>query len=123
MNDCFRPVSRYWDRLQRPEQLLTALPEVMRVLTSPAETGAVTLCLPQDVQTEAFDFPEALFVRKVWRVPRARPDARLLEEAARVRADLLVMGAYGRSRLSEWAFGGATRQVLHGASLPVLLHA
>ena len=51
VNDCFRPVSRYWDRIQRPEQILTALPEAMRVLTSPAETGAVTLALPQDVQT------------------------------------------------------------------------
>jgi 3D-(3,5/4)-trihydroxycyclohexane-1,2-dione acylhydrolase (decyclizing) len=55
VNDCFRPVSRYWDRIQRPEQILTALPEAMRVLTSPAETGAVTLALPQDVQTEAYD--------------------------------------------------------------------
>src|ERR1700752_1757801 len=56
VNDCFKPVSRYWDRIQRPEQLWPALPEVMRVLTSPAETGAVTLSLPQDVQTEAHDF-------------------------------------------------------------------
>src|SRR5713101_5473445 len=56
VNDCFRPVSRYWDRIQRPEQILTALPEAMRVLTSPAETGAVTLALPQDVQAQAFDF-------------------------------------------------------------------
>src|ERR1700720_3493739 len=59
--DCFRPVSRYWDRIQRPEQILTALPEAMRVLTSPAETGAVTLALPQDVQTEAYDYPEEFF--------------------------------------------------------------
>src|SRR5438105_3908744 len=58
VNDCFRPVSRYWDRITRPEQILTALPEAMRVLTSPAETGVVTLSLPQDVQTEAFDFPD-----------------------------------------------------------------
>jgi 3D-(3,5/4)-trihydroxycyclohexane-1,2-dione acylhydrolase (decyclizing) len=58
VNDCFKPVSQYWDRIQRPEQLLTSLPEALRVLTSPAETGAVTLCLPQDVQAEAFDFPE-----------------------------------------------------------------
>src|SRR6266404_4699045 len=58
VNDSFKPVSRYWDRIQRPEQLLTSLPEALRVLTSPAETGAVTLCLPQDVQAEAFDFPE-----------------------------------------------------------------
>src|SRR3989441_692357 len=61
VNDCFRPVSRYWDRINRPDQLLTALPEAMRVLTSPAETGAVTLALPQDVQAEAWDYPEQLF--------------------------------------------------------------
>jgi 3D-(3,5/4)-trihydroxycyclohexane-1,2-dione acylhydrolase (decyclizing) len=82
VNDCFRPVSRYWDRINRPDQLVTALPEAMRVLTSPAETGAVTLCLPQDVQTEAFDFPRALFAERTWRVPRNRPDADALREAA-----------------------------------------
>src|ERR671927_805678 len=60
VNDVFRPVSRYWDRINRPDQLVTALPEAMRVLTSPADTGAVTLCLPQDVQTEAYDYPAAL---------------------------------------------------------------
>src|SRR5687767_8393878 len=74
VNDCFRPVSRYWDRITRPEQLLTALPEAMRVLTSPAETGAVTLSLPQDVQTEAFDYPEAFFEDRVWHVERPRGD-------------------------------------------------
>ncbi|PIV74474.1 MAG: 3D-(3,5/4)-trihydroxycyclohexane-1,2-dione acylhydrolase (decyclizing), partial [Rhodobacteraceae bacterium CG17_big_fil_post_rev_8_21_14_2_50_65_11] len=57
VNDCFKPVSKYWDRINRPDQLITALPEAMRILTSPSETGAVTLCLPQDVQTEAFDYP------------------------------------------------------------------
>ena len=57
VNDCFKPVSRYWDRINRPEQLITSLPEALRVLTSPAETGAVTLCLPQDVQTEALGLP------------------------------------------------------------------
>ena len=57
VNDCFKPVSKYWDRIYRPEQILTSLPEVMRVLTSPSNTGAVTLAVPQDVQTEAFDFP------------------------------------------------------------------
>ena len=75
VNDCFKPVSRYWDRINRPEQLITALPEAMRVLTSPAETGAVTLCLPQDVQAEAFDYPEELFRRRVWTIARPRPDA------------------------------------------------
>src|SRR5919199_1091832 len=66
VNDCFKPVSRYWDRLSRPEQLLTSLAEAMRVLTSPADTGAVTLALPQDVQTEAFPFPSAFFDKRVW---------------------------------------------------------
>ena len=82
VNDCFKPVSRYWDRIQRPEQLLTALPEAMRVLTSPGETGAVTLSLPQDVQTEAFDFPEEFFQKHVWVIPRARCDRGLLKRAA-----------------------------------------
>jgi 3D-(3,5/4)-trihydroxycyclohexane-1,2-dione acylhydrolase (decyclizing) len=81
VNDCFRPVSRYWDRIQRPEQILTALPEVMRVLTSPAETGAVTLALPQDVQTEAYDFPEEFFQRRVWTIGRSRADSALLKQA------------------------------------------
>jgi 3D-(3,5/4)-trihydroxycyclohexane-1,2-dione acylhydrolase (decyclizing) len=82
VNDCFKPVSRYWDRIQRPEQLLTALPEAMRVLTSPAETGAVTLAFPQDVQAEAFDFPEKFFAKKVWGIPRNRCDQDLLRRAA-----------------------------------------
>ncbi|MCA1563396.1 MAG: 3D-(3,5/4)-trihydroxycyclohexane-1,2-dione acylhydrolase (decyclizing) [Acidobacteria bacterium] len=82
VNDCFKPVSRYWDRIYRPEQLLTALPEAMRVLTSPAETGAVTLALPQDVQAEAYDYPEALFEERVWTVPRARGDVSVMRRAA-----------------------------------------
>ncbi len=82
VNDCFKPVSKYWDRINRPDQLIYSLPEVMRVLISPAETGAVTLALPQDVQAEAFDFPERLFQKKVWKIPRPRPDRRLLEMAA-----------------------------------------
>jgi 3D-(3,5/4)-trihydroxycyclohexane-1,2-dione acylhydrolase (decyclizing) len=81
VNDCFRPVSRYWDRIMRPEQILTALPEVMRVLTSPAETGAVTLSLPQDVQTEAYDYPEEFFAPRVWTVARSRADIGLLQQA------------------------------------------
>ena len=76
VNDCFRPISRYWDRINRPDQMITALPEAMRVLTSPAETGAVTLSLPQDVQTEAYDYPTALFAKRVWHIPRNRPDCR-----------------------------------------------
>jgi 3D-(3,5/4)-trihydroxycyclohexane-1,2-dione acylhydrolase (decyclizing) len=82
VNDCFRPVSRYWDRIYRPEQLVSALPEAMRVLTSPAETGAVTLALPQDTQTEAYDYPAALFEKRVWHIPRSRPDMALLQRAA-----------------------------------------
>ena len=70
VNDCFKPVSRYWDRIQRPEQILTALPEALRVLTSPAETGTVTLALPQDVQPLAFDYPAEAFEKRVWRVLR-----------------------------------------------------
>jgi len=82
VNDCFKPVSRYWDRVSRPEQLLTALPEAMRVLTSPADTGAVTLALPEDVQTEAFSYPAGFFEERVWRVPRNRADAGLIALAA-----------------------------------------
>ncbi len=82
VNDCFKPVSRYWDRINRPEQIITALPEAMRVLTSPAETGAVTLSLPQDVQAEAVDYPAALFEKRVWHIPRNRPDTGSLQRAA-----------------------------------------
>ncbi len=82
VNDCFKPVSRYWDRINRPEQLITALPEVMRVLTSPADTGAVTLCIPQDVQAEAYDFPEEMFHKRVWHIPRPRADVDALAKAS-----------------------------------------
>ena len=84
VNDCFRPVSRYWDRINRPEQLVTSLPEAMRVLTSPAETGAVTLALPQDTQAEAFEYPATLFEQRVWRIPRQRADAGMLRQAAQL---------------------------------------
>ena len=73
-NDCFRPVSRYFDRITRPEQLVSALPEAVRVLTDPGECGPVTLCLPQDVQVEAGDFPESLFERRTARWRRPEPD-------------------------------------------------
>ncbi len=81
VNDCFKPVSRYWDRIYRPEQLITSLPETMRVLTSPSDCGAVTLALPQDVQTEAFDYPEELFRKRVWLIRRGEPDRISLERA------------------------------------------
>lgn len=82
VNDCFKPISKYWDRINRPDQLITTLPEAMRVLTSPAETGAVTLALPQDVQAEAWDYPVELFNKRVWRVPRNRADSAALAKAA-----------------------------------------
>lgn len=82
VNDAFKPVSRYWDRINRPDQLSFALMEAMRVLTSPAETGAVTLALPQDVQAEAWDYPAGLFDKRVWYVPRLLADRELLSRAA-----------------------------------------
>ena len=81
VNDCFKPVSKYWDRIHRPEQLITSLPEVMRVLTSQAETGAATLALPQDVQTEAFNYPVEFFAKRIWTVSRPRADKELLKKA------------------------------------------
>jgi 3D-(3,5/4)-trihydroxycyclohexane-1,2-dione acylhydrolase (decyclizing) len=81
VNDCFKPVSRYWDRINRAEQIITALPEALRVLTSPAETGAVTLALPQDVQTMTYDYPAELFEKRVWHIPRNRPDVGQLRKA------------------------------------------
>jgi 3D-(3,5/4)-trihydroxycyclohexane-1,2-dione acylhydrolase (decyclizing) len=81
VNDCFKPVAKYWDRIERPEQILTSLPAAMRVLTSPAETGAVVLSLPQDVQPEAYDFPAEFFEKRIWTIPRSRCDASLLAKA------------------------------------------
>ena len=81
VTDCFRPVSRFFDRISRPEQLLTALPEAMRVLTDPAETGVVTLALPQDVQAEAYDYPAHLFERRIWHVERRLPDPKRVDAA------------------------------------------
>jgi 3D-(3,5/4)-trihydroxycyclohexane-1,2-dione acylhydrolase (decyclizing) len=105
-NDCFKPVSRYWDRIQRPEQLLTSLPEAMRVLISPAETGAVTLAFPQDAQTEAFEYPEEFFREKVWVIPRARCDRNLLSEAAKwIRASKKPLIVAGGGVLYSEAFG------------------
>ena len=96
VNDAFRPVSRLFDRVQRPEQLLTALPEAMRVLTSPRETGAVVLALPQDVQSEAYDFPESFFAERTWTIGRPQPEAALVERAAeliaRAERPLLIAG-------------------------------
>ena len=82
VNDTLRPVSRFWTRIERPEQLASALLAAMRVLTDPAETGAVTLALPQDVQAEAYEFPDELFERRVWRVRRPLPEPDVVAEAA-----------------------------------------
>ena len=81
VNDCFKPISRYWDRINRPEQIITALPEAMRVLTSQVDTGTVTLALPQDVQAEAYPYPEQLFEKRVYAISRPRPDTNLLKNA------------------------------------------
>jgi len=84
VNDCFQPVSRYFDRITRPEQLIESLPQAVRVLLSPAERGPVTLCLPQDCQTEVFDYSEELFAEKVHYIERPEPDERALERAVRL---------------------------------------
>ena len=80
-NDCFRPVSRYFDRITRPEQIIPALQRAMTVLTDPAECGPVTLALCQDTQAEAYDYPESFFAEKIWTQRRIRPDTRELEQA------------------------------------------
>ena len=81
INDIFRPVSRFFTRISRPEQLLHALPEAMRVLTDPAETGAVTISLPEDVQTEAFEWPVGMFEKRVWRIRRPIPEPEVIADA------------------------------------------
>ena len=95
-NDCFRPVSRYFDRIIRSEQLLTALPRAMATMTDPADCGPVTLAFCQDVQAEAFDFPESFFAPKVWRQRRIRPDEAELAAVAKAirkaKAPVIVAG-------------------------------
>jgi 3D-(3,5/4)-trihydroxycyclohexane-1,2-dione acylhydrolase (decyclizing) len=83
VNDCFKPVSKYWDRIYRPEQLLASLPEAMRVLSDPAQTGAVTISMPQDVQAESYDFPAHLFQRRVYEISRNSVTRDSLQEAVR----------------------------------------
>lgn len=96
VNDVFRPVSKYFDRVSRPEQLPAAMLGAMRVLSDPVETGAVTLALPQDVQAEAYDWPEELFDKRVWHVARPRPEDALVSRAAELlrgaRRPLIVSG-------------------------------
>jgi 3D-(3,5/4)-trihydroxycyclohexane-1,2-dione acylhydrolase (decyclizing) len=119
VNDAFKPVSRFWDRINRPEQLPSALLAAMRVLTDPAETGAVTLALPQDVQAEAHDWPEELFRERVWYVPRPVPEPAALARAVAVlraaRRPLIVAG--GGVIYSE--AGDALRRLAEATGIPV----
>lgn len=104
-NDAFRPVSKYWDRIHRPEQLMSALLNAMRVLTSPADTGAVTIALPQDVQGEAFDFPISFFKKRIHRIERRVPTKKAIRDGvqliSRKKKPLIVCG--GGVRYSEAA--------------------
>ena len=102
-NDAFRPVCRYWDRIVRPEQLMSAMISAFRVLTDPANTGAVCIAIPQDVEGEAYDYPESFFAKRVHRLARRTPDAEAIEEAAAVikaaQKPILICG--GGVRYSE----------------------
>jgi 3D-(3,5/4)-trihydroxycyclohexane-1,2-dione acylhydrolase (decyclizing) len=104
-NDAFRAVSKYWDRVNRPEQLMSALLNAMRVLTNPADTGAVTIALPQDVQGEAWDYPEAFFAKRVHRIERLQPSKESVRDAVNLiqskKKPLLILG--GGVRYSEAA--------------------
>jgi 3D-(3,5/4)-trihydroxycyclohexane-1,2-dione acylhydrolase (decyclizing) len=119
VNDCFRPVSRFFDRIMRPEQILASLPEAMRVLTDPAETGTVTLALPQDVGPEAGTFPAAFFAERIWRIDRRRPDEESLGQALQAlraaRRPLIIAG--GGVHYSEaWA---ELRTLAESVGIPV----
>ncbi len=104
-NDAFRAVSKYWDRVNRPEQLMTAMIQAMRVLTNPADTGAVTICLPQDVQGEAWDFPSYFFQKRVHRIERRLPTKASLADAVEMikRKKKPVMICGGGVRYAETA--------------------
>ncbi|PGU46890.1 3D-(3,5/4)-trihydroxycyclohexane-1,2-dione acylhydrolase (decyclizing) [Bacillus cereus] len=104
-NDAFRAVSKYWDRINRPEQLMTAMIQAMRVLTNPADTGAVTICLPQDVQGEAWDFPDYFFQKRVHRIERRIPTKASLADAVEMikRKKKPVMICGGGVRYAEAA--------------------
>lgn len=115
VNDCLRPVSRYFDRITRPEALIPAALQAMRVLTDPVDTGAVTLALPQDVQAEAYDWPEEFFAERIWTVRRQAPDAgelaRAVEAVRAARRPLIVAGGgvhHSRAEEALAAFASAT---------------
>ncbi len=116
VTDCFRPVSQFFDRITRPEQILYALPEAMRVMSDPVDAGPATLALPQDIQSVAFDYPMNFFQKKIWRIERRQPDERRIEEAvallkAAERPYILAGGgihyakAWGELRQFSDAFG------------------
>ena len=111
VNDCFRPVSRWWDRITRPEQLLTSLPRAIQVLTDPVDCGPVTLCMAQDVQAEAYDYPESFFRPQTHRIRRPAPDAdefaRALDLLAKAERPLIIAGGgvlYSRSHANASGF-------------------
>ena len=119
VNDSLRPLSRYFDRIVRPEQIMPAALSAMRVLTNQAEMGAVTLALPQDVQTEACDYPEEFFGKRVWRVGRPLPEADLLEDTANlVRASDRPMIVSGGGTIYSEATG-ALRRFAESTGIPV----
>ena len=114
-NDAFRAVCRYWDRIVRPEQLMSAMISAFRVLTDPANTGAVCIAIPQDVEGEAYDYPESFFAKRVWRLARRLPDAEAIAEAAKVikaaKKPLLICGGgvrYSEAHAEFKAFAEAT---------------
>ncbi len=114
-NDAFRAVCRYWDRIVRPEQLMSAMISAFRTLTDPANTGAVCIAIPQDVEGEAYDYPESFFEKRVWRLARRQPDAEAIEEAAKVikaaKRPLLICGGgvrYSEAHAEFKAFAEAT---------------
>jgi len=119
VNDSLKPVSRYWDRITRPEQLMPSALQAIRVLTNPAETGAVTLALPQDVQAEAYEYPAEFFEKRVWSVPRLEPDPRSLDRAAAMihAADRPMIVAGGGVIYSDAT--GALRQLVEMTGIPV----
>lgn len=114
-NDAFRPVSRFFDRITRPEQLLTALPQAFRVLANPVETGAVVLALPQDIQSHAFDYPESFFEERDWKIRRPEPASDEIQEVANIlkaaKKPLLIAGGgivYSEATDALEAFANAT---------------
>ena len=120
VNDAFRPVSRFFDRITRPEQLLTALPQAMRVLTSPTDTGAVVISLPQDIQSHAFDFPVEFFEPRDWKIRRPLPDPdEITQVAALIReANRPVLIAGGGVHYSD--AHAALEQFAETAGIPVV---